>query len=274
MLFLFLPSLLSFSCLVTNALSVIDGIVSNHTSLAPVFTSGFLPNILSVRRGVSQFLNKGNEIRSRTWRCQVLEGEQKAVEPQCHRAQSSVYLLICQSAPVDYSCLPHGDKLISAVRSLYRSSDRTQEDTNWHSLCRKCAHNPSFGSKRFFEKVALTFRKLPSVARWCAEWNLDWGPTLCKAVLFFVFLFFKKTEHLLLHVVLGRCLLSHFNSNIWPAMVQFRICPLWRSSVKKTPSLWPEVPQNKKKMHFSPQFFCFFKNCNSYSIITELHYSE
>lgn len=184
MLLLLFSSLRSFSLSVTNTLSVIDGIVSNHTSLAPILTFGFLPNTLSVLWGVSRFLNKGNEIRRRIWRCWVLESEQKAVEPQCHRARSSVYLLICQSAPVDYSWLPHGDKLISAVRSLYRSSNRTQEDTNWHSLCRKCAHNPSFGSKRFLEKVALTFRKLPSVARWCAEWNLDCGPT-CKAVLFF-----------------------------------------------------------------------------------------
>lgn len=123
-------------------------------------------------------------------------------------------LLICQSAPVDYSWLPRGDKLISAVRSLYRSSDRAQEDTNWHSLCRKCTHNPSFGSKRFLEKVALTFRKLPSVARWCAEWNLDGSPTKCKAGLFFFFSF-KRTEHLLRNVILGRCLWSRFNSPIW-----------------------------------------------------------
>lgn len=126
-------------------------------------------------------------------------------------------LLICQSAPVDYSWLPRGDKLISAVRSLYRSSDRAQEDTNWHSLCRKCAHDPSFGSKRFLEKVALTFRKLPSVARWCTEWNLDGSPTKCKAGLFFSF---KRTEHLFQTVILGRCLWSHFNSLI---LVRFKL---------------------------------------------------
>lgn len=177
MLFLLLFSLLSFSLSVTNTLSVIDGIVSNHTSLAPILSFGFQPNTLSVLWGVSRLLNKGNEIRRRTWRCQVLESEEKAVEPQCHRARSSVYLLICQLALVDYSWLPHGDKLISAVRSLHRSSNHMQEDTNWHSLCRKRAHNPSFASKRLLEKVTLTFRKLPSVARWCAEWNLDCGPT-------------------------------------------------------------------------------------------------
>lgn len=55
---------------------------------------------------------------------------EKVVQPQWLRAQSTVYLLICQLAPVDYSWLPHGDKLISAVRSLYRSSDCVQEDTN------------------------------------------------------------------------------------------------------------------------------------------------
>lgn len=138
----------------------------------------------------------------------VLDSEQ-AVEPQWHHARSSVCLLICQSAPVDYSWLPRGDKLISTVRSLYRSSDRVQEDTNWHSLCRKCAHNPSFGSKRFLEKLALTFRNLPSVARWCAEWNLDCSPTKCKAVFFL-----KRTEHLLRNVILGWCLFSLFNT-IW-----------------------------------------------------------
>lgn len=172
MLFLLLSSLLLFSLSVTNTLSVIDGIVSNHTSLAPILTFGFLPNTFSVLWGISRFLSKGNETRERTWRWRVLESEQKAVKLQCHCAWSSVYLLIYQSAPVDYSWLPHGDKLISTVRSLYRSSNHAQEDTNWHSLCRKCSHNPSFGSKRFLEKVALTFRKLPSVARWCAEWNL------------------------------------------------------------------------------------------------------
>lgn len=119
-----------------------------------------------------------------------------AVEPHWQRARSSVWLLICQSAPVDYSWLQRGDKLISAVRSLHRSSDRAQEDTNWHSLCRKCAHNPSFGSKCFLEKVTFTFRKLPSVARWCAEWNLDCSPTKCKAVSP-SFFSFNRTEHLL-----------------------------------------------------------------------------
>lgn len=177
MLFLHPSFLLFFFLSVTNTLSVIDGIVCNHTALPPILIFGFLPYTLSVLRGASQFLNKGNEIRKRTWRCLVLESEQNTEEPQCHCARSSMYLLICQSAPVDYSWLPHRDKLISAVRSLYRSSDRAQEDTNWHSLCRKCAHNPSLGSKCFLEKVALTFIKLPSVARWCAEWNLDCGPT-------------------------------------------------------------------------------------------------
>lgn len=191
------------------------------------------------------------------------------------RAQSSVYLLICQSAPVDYSCLPHGDKLISAVRSLSRSSDRTREDTNWHSLCRKCAHNPSFGSKRFFEKVALTFRKLPSVARWCAEWNLDRGPTSCKAVLFFSSSSSLRGQNICYYMLFldGVCwvILTQIFGRQWCNSAFVHCGALL---LKKHPHFGQRFHNIKKNDFFSLNFSASLRIAKSYSIIPELHYSE
>lgn len=67
------------------------------------------------------------------------------MEPHCHRERCSLCFLNCQSAPVDYSWLQRREKLISAVRSLCRSSDRAQGDTNWHKLCRKMHTQCLFG---------------------------------------------------------------------------------------------------------------------------------
>lgn len=67
------------------------------------------------------------------------------VEPHCHRERCSLCFLNCQSAPVDYSWLQRREKLISAVRSLRRSSDRAQGDTNWHELCRRMHRQCLFG---------------------------------------------------------------------------------------------------------------------------------
>lgn len=131
-----------------------------------------------------------------------------------------------------------------------------------------------FWIKAFLWESCFNLQKVAFCRQMVCWMKFRLRPNFVQGCPFFVFLFFKKTEHLLLHVVLGRCLLSHFNSNIWPSMVQFRICPLWRTSVKKTPSLWPEVPQNKKKCIFLPNFSASSRIAKTYSIIPELHYSE
>lgn len=84
------------------------------------------------------------------------------MEPHCHRERCSLCSLNCQSAPVDYSWLQRREKLISAVRSLRRSSDRAQGDTNWHKLCRKMHRQCLFGIVRYLkDNKALPPRSCP-----------------------------------------------------------------------------------------------------------------
>lgn len=78
--------------------------------------------------------------------------EQKLCWPMklhCRNAWSLLWLLICQSTPVDYSWLLGGGELISAVISLCRWSDQVQEETIWRFM-QKCAHNPSVEHKFCF----------------------------------------------------------------------------------------------------------------------------
>lgn len=94
-------------------------------------------------------------------------------EPHCHHAGRLLCFLICQSAPVDYSWLPWRGELISAVRSLCRSSDQAQEHTDTQFMQKMHRNAIKYIARYASLESCLTFTKLPSVAKWCVDWSLD-----------------------------------------------------------------------------------------------------
>lgn len=101
--------------------------------------------ILCVNRTAMKLSNKQTKKWNMLYNCKVFRSpviglvwlEQKLcgpTEPHCHHAGRLLCFLICQSAPVDYSWLPGRGELISAVRSLCRSSDQAQERIHWHKI--------------------------------------------------------------------------------------------------------------------------------------------
>lgn len=94
------------------------------------------------------------------------------MEAHCRYAGHLLCFLICQLAPVDYSWQPGRGKLISGVRSLYKSSYQAQEHT--YNLYKMCTENSSkFHCYTFyFVKLYHFFPPLLNVSRLRLNWKI------------------------------------------------------------------------------------------------------
>lgn len=97
------------------------------------------------------------------------------MDAHCRYAGHLLCFLICQLAPVDYSWQPGRGKLISGVRSLYKSSYQAQEHTQWHKNCTWCAqktHLDFIATYSICKALRSFFPHCLTCPSWCLNWKI------------------------------------------------------------------------------------------------------